>query len=1128
MGKNYKFIFLQQNLARRHEPTLALNRLLEILIPFSYLSRNLNYLLSVKAELDIVPGIYDLLYQLHTNGTLPRIVTILLIQEPNLNSGGKITGFPTKTILCTDNNPRAAIITSSNINVSLLNHVSSPDCAVANLVTDRKVITVASFYHDINLSTLPKGLDEAADAEGLVVLAGDTNAHSTLWGSPTNNRRGDHWEDYILTNDLYILNDSSNPTFSSHLGNSHLDITLTKNPDRFSNWKNTQVFNGSDHTLISFITSLSSPFIDKYYQNILKTDWGVFQSKLTPLNQDTITSTAQLESQATQLVDNVVKAFNEACPPKKAFPGRPCRWWNNNLSNLLRKKNLAARETRKYVGTIRGRRALLRKRALGKLFRKHLMLEKDKGWKQFTSNITSPKCISSLLRSMKSGPRENMPYLRDADGRVSKTHLQNLDILRESHFKNSLTSFNINKGNSTPTNSSLPKELETFFTMELLDKAINEMPTGKTPGPDGIKNEVFRRLPTEYKEALLNQFKCSLAFSYLPTVWLKISTIYIRKHGKPDSTNPRTYRPIGLSSGFLKLMERLVNWRIKSTVLLRGIPHQHAFTMGKSTETALSQLVHMLEKAKYSKLKAMIVSIDIQGAFDNIPFHVITEALLQHGVDPVLVKWVDYMSRNRIVYSELGKSHNTFRPTVGTTQGGLNGPDFWAISLWNIIFLQAARRTEVGKFADDVFSALIGNDLKAMRDILQSAITEFNQWFKDHGLTISAQKSFCMIVNQQRLDQVVKPLVIDNAQVPFVKQMKYLGVIIDAKLSWKPHILEAISKAKRNLMIARRIVNKDWGLNPERALWIYEGIVRPALDYACHVWTPNDFPIWLEKELDRVQRLALVISTSCIKSTPTRALERLTNVIPLSLHLKRKAAITVNRIYNSVGKTNWDGIGRAGGKSHLNRWCKFLGNVPPQINSHMLNLTTFQVSFTNTPPPETGVCIYTDGSKIEGRVGLGWLIANDNKTISEGKKRLPDFCSVYEAEMSAIPQAINDLLSNILPTLKRKPETVTFLVDNQATLHSINKLKISGTLRVEVLESLLSLKNNHGINPRFQWVKSHGERGITSTGLLEKNRQSMLELGRHHKLELSRHTWKAGTRSTAPFVNDGNRSTSLY
>ena len=67
-----------------------------------------------------------------------------------------------------------------------------------------------------------------------------------------------------------------------------------------------------------------------------------------------------------------------------------------------------------------------------------------------------------------------------------------------------------------------------------------------------------------------------------------------------------------------------------------------------------------------------------------------------------------------------------FRPTMGTTQGGLNGPDFWAISIWNLIFLEAARKTNIGKFADDVFSALMGKDLKVMRDIIQSEITEFN------------------------------------------------------------------------------------------------------------------------------------------------------------------------------------------------------------------------------------------------------------------------------------------------------------------------------------------------------------------------------------------------------------------
>ena len=134
---------------------------------------------------------------------------------------------------------------------------------------------------------------------------------------------------------------------------------------------------------------------------------------------------------------------------------------------------------------------------------------------------------------------------------------------------------------------------------------------GKAPGPDGIKNEVLVRLPNAYKGALLKQFKASIALGFLPTPWLQIEIIYIKKAARSDYSNPKSYRPIGLSSSILKLCERLVNWHLKCTVLECGVAfmsirdiinYQHTFTLNRSTETAISELVNLMEKAKVLRL----------------------------------------------------------------------------------------------------------------------------------------------------------------------------------------------------------------------------------------------------------------------------------------------------------------------------------------------------------------------------------------------------------------------------------------------------------------------------------------------------------------------------------------------
>ena len=815
-------------------------------------------------------------------------------------------------------------------------------------------VAISSFYSDINIPDISLNLARVTRKYPHVICMGDSNAHSGLWGSQRNNARGDSWESYIVRNGLYVANNSACdlPTFSNHLGSSNIDVALTNKPERVSEWVNTSTFHGSDHSIILMRGLDATRTDDRTFQNIKNADWTKFVDNLKELPPYNVTSKAQLNERAERVISNIQMAFNSACPPKRSFPGKPCKWWTPALTNLLRKKKLAARLAKRLRGTQRGYRAYLAKKSLGRLFQKRLRSEKSESWKQFTSSLSGYRNIASLFKSLKNVEVKNIPLLKSEEGISMTTRRENLSLLRKTHFRNSTETFSTDKGSTGYSEGDLTSELDDFLTLDLLDKAISTLPNGKAPGPDGIKNELIRKLPNQYRRELLNQFKSSIKLSYIPETWLHIRAIYISKGGSRNPSDPKAYRPIGLSSAILKLCERLVNWRLKDTVLKRGIPKQHAFTLGLSTETALSELVHFLEKAKCNGQFAIVLSIDIQGAFDTVPFDVIRDSLTQHGVEREIVNWIDFLSRNRVITTGDGSEVVSFRPKEGTTQGGLNGPDIWIICLWAIIFTAAATSSKLSKFADDLISALMGRDLRVMRDVIQGCLTELNDWFTSRGLTISAQKSMCMVVNAKKA--LLPPnLILNGEEIPFVDSFKYLGVKIDNNLTWRPHITNRLSKAKRDLMTAKRLVTNMWGLTPERMAWLYQSIVRPSIDYSCHVWMrPNNVPDWMVRELEKTQRLALTAITACTYTTPSKALERLTNIKPLDLHLKEKAACTVARIYEAVDKSNWDGIGSSDKRSHLFAWNKYLGtNLPPVRKINSYNFGRLYVNLGGDPPP---------------------------------------------------------------------------------------------------------------------------------------------------------------------------------
>lgn len=97
-------------------------------------------------------------------------------------------------------------------------------------------------------------------------------------------------------------------------------------------------------------------------------------------------------------------------------------------------------------------------------------------------------------------------------------------------------------------------------------------------------------------------------------------------------------------------------------------------------------------------------------------------------------------------------------------------------------------------------------------------------------------------------------------KLEFVEELTYLGVVFDSKLKWRRHLTNAVSKANKRLMIAKRIAGNTWGLSDEIRNNIYKAIYLPTLLYAA--------PVWVEAIghrgkgnrliLERGQRLALI------------------------------------------------------------------------------------------------------------------------------------------------------------------------------------------------------------------------------------------------------------------------------
>ena len=118
---------------------------------------------------------------------------------------------------------------------------------------------------------------------------------------------------------------------------------------------------------------------------------------------------------------------------------------------------------------------------------------------------------------------------------------------------------------------------------------------------------------------------------------------------------------------------------------------------------------------------------------------------------------------------------------------------------------------------------------------------------------------------------------LDGKTLKLDKSTKFLGVDLDSKLNINEHRKHIAKKATTSLMQCRKAVGPTWGLTPKSCKWIYEKAIRPILSYGSLVWINALKKKHNINTLAKVERLAMHMTSGAMPSTPTIALNQLTN-----------------------------------------------------------------------------------------------------------------------------------------------------------------------------------------------------------------------------------------------------------
>ena len=116
-------------------------------------------------------------------------------------------------------------------------------------------------------------------------------------------------------------------------------------------------------------------------------------------------------------------------------------------------------------------------------------------------------------------------------------------------------------------------------------------------------------------------------------------------------------------------------------------------------------------------------------------------------------------------------------------------------------------------YADDTHVIMSGNNLKSLIQSVNSELCLLNTWLKANKLSLNVNKTYYLIFHQARIKvDNDNSIWINESIINSASHLKYLGVIIDSKLNWIPHIpyvKNKISKGMGIMFKARDYLNKN-------------------------------------------------------------------------------------------------------------------------------------------------------------------------------------------------------------------------------------------------------------------------------------------------------------------------------
>ena len=240
-------------------------------------------------------------------------------------------------------------------------------------------------------------------------------------------------------------------------------------------------------------------------------------------------------------------------------------------------------------------------------------------------------------------------------------------------------------------------------------------------------------------------------------------------------------------------------------------------------------------------------------------------------------------NKRHLVFTSPFGSYNTRTTFIGLPQGSCISP-----IIFNVYMSIIDKHLELNGhncfiYADDMVIFTSNKSLDLAIAHQNRALKDLKFILDKVSFVAAPEKCKFVIFSKQRYVDVSN-IHFDNIIIPYVPNIIYLGITLDAKLRWVPHITSLTATVSRWSNFLGTVTNTWWGSHPSSLLMIYRTFIRSKLDYGCFFYGSASFSNW--NNINKLQISCLRSIMGYLRSTPCPVIEVESNCAPFNIRCR--------------------------------------------------------------------------------------------------------------------------------------------------------------------------------------------------------------------------------------------------